>query len=93
MDTVTYKTDKEIVSEWLAEKTIKNPMGRELVDDLFGDFRDWHMMKSKAVFSRLRMVKAMKSLGYRMIRTTGCRRWFLGLEIQAGWTGSNPSRQ
>ena len=88
MQPVPVKTDVEIVSEWLAEKTDKNPMAREMVNDLFMDFCNWYTARTKRYISKLRMVRALDSLGYRKIRSTGGR-WYLGIEIKSGWTDSN----
>ena len=97
--TAAYRTEEDVVGQWLAERCIVDPRSHTPVADLWADFERWCETNGEAVMSKQMFTRLLTDRGFATQKTSGgarvklglCLRELSGVKVADEWRKSGDS--
>lgn len=90
-ETDSYRSEQDVIGEFLAEVTERDPASEVCTSDLYAAFRDWAIRNGLRPASKVSLGRRLSERGMRNRRSNGSTRWInLALKPRnSGWSGGH----
>jgi len=90
-ETDSYRSEQDVIGEFLAEVTERDPASEVCTSDVYAAFRDWAIKNGLRPASKVSLGRRLTERGMRNRRSNGSTRWInLALKPRnSGWSGGH----